>query len=496
MAKKKVTTQTLSRPPVVTIMGHVDHGKTTILDTIRKTHVAAGEHGGITQHIGAYQAFFNQHPITFIDTPGHAAFMKMRARGANVTDIVILVVAANDGVKPQTVESIRLINEAKVPFVVAINKVDLPDITIERVKGELAEHQVFCEGYGGQVPYVEVSGKTGLGIDRLLETVLIMAELEEFKTDPSGEPEAVIIESNLDKHRGPIATVIVKKGTLKPGLTVYLEAEPVKIRQLLNEQGRLLDQVKPGEPCVVIGFKTVPPVGAIISGQPRAAVSPPPVPAEPAPVPIPADTTETPADAGEPPVKPHFNLILKADTAGTLEAILNNVTQDEITLVNSGVGPINESDILLAKDAKAVIIGFNIIVTPPAARLVEIEGVRLKTFSIIYELLEYLEDKVLELLEPTIFELVLGSAEVKQVFQIRGSSIAGSEVLSGKVTKGDQVHLVHRGRILKNAKIASLKQGKSDIKSATAGEACGIVVDPPFDFRLGDVIKSYRLTEK
>lgn len=496
MPKKKIakkTAEALSRPPVVTIMGHVDHGKTTLLDKIRATRVAQSEQGGITQHIGAYQATINNQAITFIDTPGHAAFTKMRARGAQVTDIVILVVAANDGVKPQTVESINHIKQAAVPFIVAINKMDTEGASPEKVKSELAEHEVFCEGYGGQVPAVEVSGKTGKGLDQLLSMILLVAEMEELKADPEGDAEAVIIESNLDKHKGAIATVIVKNGTLKPGQTVYEQSTPVRIRSLLDQFGKPRIQVTPGEPCVILGFKNVPPVGATLKSH-SFAITPA---SEPQPVQKPEELEESTEDETKEAEaeKPHYNLLLKADTAGTLEAIKNSIGQEEITLVGSGVGTITESDVMLALDTKAVIIGFAVTVSTEAQKLADTEGVRIKTFNIIYELLDYLEHKVLELLEPTIFEIELGAAKVLQVFDIRGVKIAGCTVESGKLTKGDLVHITRRNRQLKNTKIASLKQGKVDIKSAGAGKECGVVLDPPFDFRIGDMLKSYRLNK-
>jgi translation initiation factor IF-2 len=498
--KKTKPAAALSRPPVVTIMGHVDHGKTTLLDKIRETRVAQSEHGGITQHIGAYQAYIGDQAITFIDTPGHAAFSKMRARGAQVTDIVVLVVAANDGVKPQTVESINHIKAAKVPFIVAINKMDVDGASPEKVKGDLAEQEVFCEGFGGQVPAVEVSGKTGQGLDQLLAMIVLVAQVEELTADPQGETEAVIIESNLDKHQGAIATVIVKNGTLKPGQTVYEQTTPVRIRSLLDQYGKTRDHVAPGEPCVILGFKNVPPVGATLKDH-SFTPEPPAPPKEPdggeglaaAVDAVESAVDTTPEEEAE--VKPHFNLLLKADTAGTLEAIKNSIGQEEITLVDSGVGSITESDIMLALDTKAVIIGFAVKVSSEAKKLADTEGVRIKTFAIIYELLDYLEHKVLELIEPTIFESELGQAKLLQVFDIRGIQIAGCKVESGKLTKGDRVHIVRRDRQLKNSKIASLKQGKSDIKSAGAGEECGVVLDPLFDFRMGDVLKSYRLNK-
>ncbi len=480
----------VTRPPIVTIMGHVDHGKTTLLDNIRQTHVAASETGGITQHVGAYQAFFQNQAITFIDTPGHAAFNKMRARGAQVTDIIVLVVSAVDGVQPQTVESIRHINEAKVPFIVAINKIDLPGSEPNRIKAGLAEHQVFCEGFGGQVPVVEISAKTGLGVEKLLETILLMAELEGLTGDSKADLEAVIIESKLDKNRGPLATVIVKNGELRPTQTIYLDETPTKIRQLLDENQKALASAPPSRPAVVIGFKTVPYVGGILTSSSHP-VSTALETVAPTTTPAPDNSTDE-----EEEEKPHFNLILKADTAGTLEAILQSIMQEEITLIDKGVGPIDESDILLASDTDAVIIGFSVPVTSSAARLAKTESVRYKTFAIIYELIEFLEKKVLELLEPSLYEEIMGSAQIMQIFDIKGEKIAGCQVNSGRLQRHDRIHVFHRDKPVADGRLVSLKQGKTDIKIVKSGESCGVVIDPPFDFRTGDVIKSYRIIEK
>jgi translation initiation factor IF-2 len=418
----------------------------------------------------------------------------MRARGAQVTDIVVLVVSATDGVQPQTVESIKHIKSAGVPFIVAINKIDLPGADPSMVKAKLAENEVFCEGYGGQVPVVELSAKTGVGIDALLEMILLVAEMEELQASPAGALQAVIIESNLDKTRGPLATLIVIQGTLKAGQTIFLEDTPVKIRQLLNERHETLAAAGPSQPALILGLKTVLPVGGTLTGHP-VAPAPLVLPQKPVTPPPPVEGEAVPEEE-ETEVKPHFNLILKADTVGTLEAILQAVMQDEITLIDKGVGPVTESDVLLAHDTQAVIIGFAIPVTPASQRLADLEGVKIKIFTIIYELIEFLEDKVLELLEPTIHEEEMGSAQVVQMFDIRGEKIAGCQVLTGRVQKNDRIHLTHRNKITGDAKIASLKQGKADIKLVKAGEECGIVTDPPFDFRTGDVIKSYRIIEK
>lgn len=528
MAKKKTSTKKANtRPPIVTIMGHVDHGKTTLLDAIRESHLVDKEHGGITQHIGAYQVIHQSQKITFIDTPGHAAFSKMRRRGADVTDIVVLVVAANDGVKPQTVESIKHIKAADVPVVVAINKTDVEGSSPDMVKSQLTEHEVFCEGYGGQTPAVELSAIKKTGIKDLLEMILLVAEMQELKLDPKSPLEAVVIESKLDKQKGPMASVIVKSGSLKLGDKVYIDQKEHKIRAMFDDPGNRVSLAKPGDPVAIMGLKSVPVVGSVMTQDP---VSPQPT----------KETSKTPNQIEEEgksdsddkkstkPKKskkdkndknkdeegvdnddqdqnqnneepeeerPAFNLVLKADTAGTLEAIIQSAIHDEVTLVHSGVGPVSESDVLLAQSTNSLIIGFNTRVTAAAAKLAKLEKVTIKEFNIIYKLIEFLEEKILTLIEPTINEEELGVAEIKATFDIRGESIAGCKVLSGTIEKKHPIHLVRDDKIIKDAKIKSLKRGKDDIAKVKSGGECGIVFKNQLDFKEGDRIKSYRTIE-
>lgn len=489
MSPKKILPAVPLRPPIVTIMGHVDHGKTSLLDAIRHTRVANHEFGGITQHIGAYQIDRQGKKITFIDTPGHAAFSKMRARGASVTDIIILVIAADDGVMPQTVESIQHIHQAKLPVIVAINKIDMPGANPDNVKSQLTKYEIFCEGFGGQTPAVNVSAKTGEGLDNLLETISLMADLEELTSDPKGPLEAVIIESKLDSHKGPIGTVIVKNGTLYPRTTYFLDGQPVKFRSLNNDLGQSLTQAEPGTPVMLMGFSFVPPVGSLITSVPSLK----PVTEVISSIPPETPTNINPAE--KPEIPPHLNVILKADTVGTLEAIRQNIA-GELAILDSGVGPINESDILLAESTHAFIIGFNVEMTSSAQKLASLEKVKVFTFKIIYELLEFLEKKVLELLEPEIYEEEMGTATIEATYLIRGERIAGCLVKSGRFIKTNPVHAYRGNKLLKNLIIKSLKSGKEDIESAKEGTECGLVFTNPIDFRVGDMLKSYRLIEK
>ena len=471
-----------TRPPIVTIMGHVDHGKTTLLDAFRESRLTQGEVGGITQHIGAYQIEHQGKKITFIDTPGHAAFSKMRERGAEVTDIVILVVAGTEGVKPQTVESIKYILSSKCQVIVAINKKDLPGFSAEMVKSQLTEHQIFCEGFGGLTPAIEISAIRKEGIKELLDMILLVAEMEELKNNPDAEVEAIIIESSMDKNRGPIASVIVKNGTLVTGKEIYLGTEAIKIRALFNDLGKAVKTAEPGAPVEIIGFKSVPPVGSMITGAPGKAIEE-----------VVKMVPHTEVDESEDKLK--YNLIIKADTEGTLEAVKASISQD-INLIDASVGPVLESDVLLAHSTKAEIISFAVRVTSSAKKLAEIEKVTISTFGIIYKLLEYLEEKILKLMEPTIDEIELGRAEILAVFEMKGEKIAGCKVVSGEIAKNHLLHVMRLDKIIANPKIRSLKHGKEDVPHAKTGVECGIVFTSYVDFHVGDVIESYKKNNK
>lgn len=484
----KKTTTSVSRQPIVAVLGHVDHGKTTLLDYIRTTSLASKEAGGITQSIGAYQAQYQpktapakdsgrDHLITFIDTPGHAAFSKMRSRGASIADLVILVVAADDSVKPQTIESIKHIKAAKVPFVVAINKTDKPDANVEVVKAELTQHEVFVEGYGGNTPFVLISGKTGDGVDSLLETIILLAELEELPYKPDSPLQAVVIEAKLDPKKGSLVSTIIKEGTLNIGDLISTQTAQAKVRAIYNDKGEIIKTATPGMPVQILGFQSLPSVGEVV-------------------VPGPLDSSELsdssklpPPVSLEPPAK-RLNLIIKADTAGALEAVVGSMTS-EVNIVSSSTGDITESDILHGFSTSAIVLGFNVKLSTSVAKLAETEKVVVKTYRIIYELLEYVEKKVLKLMEPSIDEDELGVATVIKVFEINGDHIAGVHIDSGKLTTGDTIHL-KRGEVIKDARIKGMRLGKEEAKIVEVGKECGVFLSPNLDVHEKDVIIAYK----
>ncbi len=484
-------------------MGHVDHGKTTLLDYIRKSKVAAGEVGGITQHIGAYSIDFKGSPITFIDTPGHAAFNKMRERGASVTDIVVLVVAANDGVKPQTVESIRHIKTAKVPVVVAINKIDLPAADPNLPKSQLAEHGLIVTDYGGDVETIELSALKGTGVDKLLETISVMADLMELKADPTAPLEAVVIESSMEKSRGSMASVIVKSGTLSVRQTVTAGEISGRIRSLTSESGAALNQVLPGFPAEIVGFAGVPAVGAAVrdadadysQADAAALATAQAEDAAPAAAPDPFaglnfDFDQLISDEGKTKIK----LIIRADVEGTLEAILQNLDDESTELITSGVGEVTEADVELADATGAAIISFHSRVSGKVKKLAKLAGVRIKAYDIIYHLIEDLQKQQLKLLEPTIDEVQTGEAEVIQVFEMRGERIAGCRVKTGEIKRSDLFHLKRGDEILFNPVMKSMMHGKQEVdKSSTKAEFGATFRNKKLDFQVGDTLVAYKV---
>lgn len=467
---------TNTRPPIVAILGHVDHGKTTLLDYIRSSHVAAKEAGGITQRIGAYQAVFQGKTLTFIDTPGHAAFAKMRSRGASVADLAVLVVAADDGVMPQTAESIKYIQAAKIPYVVAINKTDKPSANPELPKAQLTEHGCFVEGYGGNTPFVLISGKTGAGVDQLLETLLLLAELEELPNATTAPLSAPIIESKLDMKRGVLVSAIIKSGTLKTSDTVYVGELATKIRSIIDYTGTQISEAIPGTPVQLLGFTLAPKVGDTITSTPVV-----PDPTLPQPDMLPAPTLPT----------NRLKLIVRADSLGSLEALKGSFTE-EIQLIESGTGDVSESDVLLARTTGSLILGFAVKVSSSVQKLAELEGVTIKSYQIIYELLEYLEKKILRLMEPTIDEDTLGQGTILKVFDINGNHIGGTRVDSGKLSVGDTVHIKRGTDVNKEARIKSIKTGKTELKEIEAGQECGLLFSPNLDIREKDLIIAYK----
>jgi translation initiation factor IF-2 len=476
-----------SRPPVITIMGHVDHGKTSLLDYIRHSRVVAREAGGITQHIGAYQVEINGKKLTFIDTPGHAAFNKMRARGAQVTDFVVLVVAANDGVKPQTIESIRHIKEAGVPVVVAINKIDLPDVRPDLAKSQLAEHDLLVRDYGGEIEAFEVSAKTGKGVDALLEHLGVMADLQELKADPDAPLQAVVIESTRDPKRGALATVIVKEGTLNIRQDVFGDGITGKIRQLFDENHKPLVAVGPGSPAEILGLSGAPAVGSVLQDVAR--------PAQIAEVgeSLTWDTKDL-ADLFDD--TPKLKLIIKADVHGSLEAIEQNLDTESTVLLRAGVGEITEDDVRYAEDTGATILAFHTRVPKSVVEMAKTAGVKIKAYDVIYHLLEELQKQMLKLMEPTIDETVVGEALVLQVFNIRGEFIAGCRVKTGQIKQGDLLHIKRGDQIVSDTSVRSIMQGKVTTELVKADTECGITFrHKKIQCEPGDIIVSYTVEE-
>ncbi|MGI5828120.1 MAG: translation initiation factor IF-2 [Patescibacteria group bacterium] len=478
------TDKPAKKPPVVVVLGHVDHGKTTLLDTIRKTNVAAGETGGITQHIGAYQVQTKENDpsskITFIDTPGHEAFSKMRSRGANVADLAILVVAGNDGVKPQTKEAIQHIKKANIPFLVAINKVDLEGVNLDVVKSQLAENEVIVEDYGGDVVSVPISAKTGKGVPQLLEMLELLYELQNER-QTKDELEAIVMESYVDPHRGVIVNVLVRSGELRVGDTLYCQKNECRVRSLLNENGKQIERAGVNQPAQVLGFKEVLPVGMVVTNAPLSEKF--------------LVETEKPATTEVPEEEQKkLKIILKTDVAGTLEAIKANLTE-EVDLLDEGIGDISESDILLARSTGARIIGFRVKVPTSVKKLAEMEEVRIQTFDVIYHLLEDIQDRVLKLIEPKINEEILGKAEIIAEFKIKGSHIAGCKVIEGTVVRSERVKVLREDKTMGDAKIAAMQIERQDVKEAKKGQEVALVFRPDISFKIGDIVESYKVVK-
>jgi len=481
MAKQQQKSASVFRPPVVAVLGHVDHGKTSLLDYIRKTSIAAREHGGITQHIGAYQI----PGITFIDTPGHEAFAKMRTRGASASDIALLVVAADDGVMPQTKESIRMITEAKVPMIVVINKIDLPSANIDKIKQDLARNGVQLEGFGGSVPFVAVSAKSGTGIPDLLEMIKLVADTKELKNEPEVPLEATVIETRVDKGKGTVATVIVKKGTIKFGMPVFDGAKQVaKVRAMFDENGAGVSQAEPSKPVEVLGFTSMPQIGSILTDVARQPIQ------EIQEKKTSPEQVDISAFLSTMQKAKKLAIIVKADTFGSLEAILEALG-DGVDVVASGVGDIADQDVLLAKSTGAFVIGFNVKLKQDIEKLAQLEGVICRTYTIIYELLDELKDVIEGATEVITKERDLGSGTVIAEFPFDGKRIAGTKVAMGRIAKGDQVKVLRGEAEIGRAKIKSLRHGKIEETKVETGTECGVLFDRDIAFALGDVIIAF-----
>lgn len=493
------------KPPVVTVMGHVDHGKTSLLDFIRHTNVTAREAGGITQHIGAYQIEIKDKKITFLDTPGHEAFTSMRARGAQVTDIAILVVAADDGVMPQTVEAINHAKAADVPIVVAINKIDKPGANPERIKQQLTEHNIVPEEWGGTTVCVPVSAKTGEGVDQLLEMLILVAELEELKANPHCPARGIVIEGELDKGRGPVATMLIQKGTLEIGDVVLAGTSYGRVRAMLDFKGRRIKKATPATPVEILGLSDVPEAGDlfyVLQDEKKARqfverrlekkrqnenVTPERVTLE--------DLFQ---QIQEGKVK-ELNLVVKADVHGSVEALIQALAKlhtDEvrINIIHSGVGAVTETDVMLASASNALVIGFNVRPDVNAKKAAESEKVEIRLYRVIYEALEDLKAALEGLLEPICKEVPLGSAEVRDVFHIpKVGAVAGCYVSEGKIVRNSRARVVRDGVVIYDGIIDSLKRFKDDAKEVTQGHECGIGLDKFQDLKIGDVLEGYKI---
>jgi translation initiation factor IF-2 len=490
-----------ARAPIVAVMGHVDHGKTSLLDAIRTTEVAAAERGGITQHIGASEVSKDSRRIVFLDTPGHEAFTAMRARGARVTDIAVVVVAADDGVMPQTIEAINHARAAKVPIVIALNKIDKPDANLDRVKTELSENGVIVEEYGGDVPLVPVSARNRIGLDELMEMLLLVADLQELKANPKRPAVGTIVEAQLDKSRGPIATALIQTGTLRVGDVIVVGETFGKVRALENDKGKRITKAGPSTPAVVLGLSEVPQAGDILRavGDEKAARAM----TESRRAEVAAKTGDASGratledlyrqiQAGQ---AKELRIILKADVSGSLGAIthaLDQLSSEEvrINLLHEAAGDITDNDIMLAAASNAIVVGFNTKVTDTARRAADAEGVDIRTYDIIYKLTDDIDAALKGLLEPEIIEVVEGRAEVRQIFRIGRNQIAGSYVTEGRIVRGG-ARVWRGGKVIVSDRIDSLRRFRDDVREVATGFECGIGLAGFHDFAEGDVIECF-----
>ncbi len=494
-----------SRPPVVTVMGHVDHGKTRLLDAIRHTNVMGGEAGGITQHIGAYQVEVNGQKITFLDTPGHEAFTAMRARGAQVTDIAVLVVAADDGVMPQTLEAINHAKAAGVPIVVAITKVDKPEANPDRIKQQLAEAGLVVEEWGGETIAVEVSARENKNIDKLLENLLIVAEMEELKADPHKSAEGVVIEANMDKSKGALATVLVHNGTLRVGDIIVVGDSFGKIKAMFNSDGKQVRKAEPATPVEILGLSVVPSAGdnfSVATGEAQARTL----------------VEKRKSEAGQKQNAPavtltnikeqvsqghvqELNVILKADVQGSIEPIRTSLeqlsTEDlKVRVLHSGTGIITENDVMLALASKGIIIGFNAVPDAGAKRLAEREGISIRNYSVIYQIIDDVNKALKGLLTPSKTEVITGRAEVRQVFPAsKKLKAAGVYVVEGKLNRGSSLRVKRKNKVVIESVAESLRRFKEDVTEVATGYECGVVVKDFDDFQVGDILEFYKTEE-
>lgn len=461
------------KPPVVAVLGHVDHGKTTLLDFLRRSRITSGEAGGITQHIGAYQVDVSGKKVTFIDTPGHEAFINLRARGANVADIALLVIDASESVKPQTIESIKIIQKAGIPMIIAMNKIDLPTANIKKVTQDLLRYNIQTEEHGGEIAAVPISAKSGKGVPDLLETILLIAEMQKAVPD-SGKLTAAVIESKKDKFRGTTVSLLIQSGVLKAGEKVWVGDRQEKVRALFDDRGKGIKIATPGMPVEVLGFEKLPEIGAIVAAESQVVKK-----------------AEQEARKNGDTV---LSIMLKADAVGSLEAISAGLPTD-LAVITTGIGDVTEGDVTSAKASGLVIIGFHIGLSSRVKKFAEDEGVRIRTYDIIYKLFEEIAD-VVEILKSGPQKEIIGEAKIVQVFDTSDGNVAGSQVTEGRVAKGDKIQIIRGNEIIaENLRIASVREHKNEVTKVEKGRLCGIILSGRVDFRIGDMIQSYTLYE-
>ncbi len=491
-----------NRPPIVTVMGHVDHGKTSVLDVLRSANVVSGEFGGITQHIGAYQIESQDNKLTFIDTPGHAAFTEMRARGSKLTDVVVLVVAADDGVKPQTIESIKHAKAANVPIVVAINKCDLPDADPQKIKNQLLEHELVAEDLSGDTLMVEISAKTKLNLDKLVESIILQAEILDLKTDYESKATGIVLESKIDVGRGPVATIIVTTGTLKKGDFFVSGLKWGKVRAIINDKGKNIDEASPSTPVEILGINGAAKAGddfIVLESEKEAKT-------------LSENRAEETKDGKNPLTfasqesafsdksSEELNLIIKSDVHGSSEAIKNAISQiihDEVKpkIILADIGMVTETDVTLAKASNAVLIAFNVKPSKEAKKLAENEKIKISSYNIIYEVLDYIKQKMSGLLTPDVQETITGSAQILEIFKVSGAGkVAGSKITEGEITSNSDVRIIRDGAIIYTGKVGTIFREKNQVKQVSDGQECGITVKDYMDFQKNDTIEAFSVT--
>ena len=497
--KSEIKGEVKLRPPIVTIMGHVDHGKTSLLDALRDSNVVSGEHGGITQHIGAYQVKTDKgNPITFIDTPGHAAFTEMRARGSKITDIVVLVVAANDGIKPQTVEAIKHAKAAKVPIIVAINKCDLPEKNISKIKNEMMQYELVAEDLSGETLFVEISATKKINLDKLKESILLQAEILELKASYTDSARGIVIESKIDKGKGPVSTILINNGKLKKGDYFVCGDTWGKIRAMINHEGKMLDEALPSMPVEILGMNNSAYAGAefvVTKNEDEAKATVEFRKADSAQSKLIAKDKTTLFENTK--SKDELNIIIKSDVQGSREALkmaIDKIKHNEVEakIILSDIGMINETDVTLAKASNALLVGFNVKPNREAKKLADEQKIDIKYFNIIYEAIEFVEKSLSGLLEPDIKETVLGSAEIQKIFKVSSAGkIAGSKVISGEIKSKSKARIIRDGVVVYSGEILSIFREKNQVKEVGTGLECGISIKDFIDFKEKDVIESY-----